>query len=266
MLRLIFNPKKAERHPLEVFFLAIVYSSFSILFAIWIFPNYASIAMIFLTVFSCLYLIQRATNIEEKKEISRPEKSLLKEHSKLISLLFFLFLGFTVSFTLWSFLLPVEKASSLFSFQETTVQGIRAAIVGSFSSSSTFMAILFNNLKVLLISLIFAVFYGAGAMYVLVWNASVMGFVIGTLARNTFGISALPISFAKYFIHGIPEMLAYLVTALAGGLIYSAIWRGNLRTEERKKKLMIDVLILVAASIFILIIAGLIEIYISPYI
>jgi uncharacterized membrane protein SpoIIM required for sporulation len=266
MFKLIFSPKKAERHPFEIFFLAIVYSSLSILFAAWIFPGYASIAMIFLTVFSCLYLIQSGIKIEELKESYKSEKSLLKEHSKLVLLILSLFLGFTVSFTFWSFILSPEKISHLFSFQETTVEGIRAAIAGSFSSPEAFLAILFNNLKVLLISLVFAIFYGAGAMYILVWNASVMGFVIGNLARNTLGVTSLPISFAKYFAHGIPEMIAYLITAVAGGLIYVAIWRGDIMSEKKRKKLFFDVLVLVAISLFILILAGLIEVYISPYI
>ncbi|MFH1326573.1 MAG: stage II sporulation protein M [archaeon] len=268
MFKILFNPQKAKKHPFETFFLGFLYSSFSILFALWIFPNYSSIAMIFLTVFSCLYLIQSATKIEEEKEVkSKSEKSILKEHSKLISLLFFLFLGFTIAFTFWSFILPAAKVSSIFSMQKSVVDGIRAAFAtGSFSSSGNFLIILINNLKVLLTSLVFAFFYGAGAIYVLVWNASVMGFVIGNLAKSTFGITALPIAFTKYFLHGIPEMIAYLIIALAGGLLYVAFWKGHFKKPKKRKKIIIDVLTLTIIAIIILILAALIEVYISPLI
>jgi uncharacterized membrane protein SpoIIM required for sporulation len=268
MLKNFFNPRKAERHPFEIFVLGLIYSSVSIVFSLWVFPEYASIAMIFLTVFSCLYLIQSAIKIEEEKETrSKKESSLLKEHSKLINLLLFLFLGFTISFTIWSLVLSSEKVSSLFAFQESAVAGIRAGIgTGSFANFQTFFAILTNNIKVLIISLIFAFFYGAGAIYILVWNASVMGLVIGSLARNTLGIISLPIAFTKYFLHGIPEMIAYFTTALAGGIVYTALWKEDLKDSKKRKKIIKDVIILIGISLGLLIIAGLIEIYISPYI
>ncbi len=267
MFKLIFNPQKAKRHPFETMFLGFFYSSLSILFSLWIFPEYSSIAMIFLTVFSCLYLIQSAIKIEEEKEKeSKEEKWLLKEHSKLLYLLLSIFIGFTISFTLWSFVLPSEKVSEIFNFQKIIVEGIQTAIsTGSFSNSGAFISIMTNNIKVLVISLIFAFFYGAGAIYVLVWNASVMGFVIGNLAKNTFGIAALPIAFTKYFIHGIPEMIAYLTVAVAGGIIYVAFWKGDFSKKGKKKKIFLDVLILIGAALILLMIAGLIEVFVSPY-
>jgi stage II sporulation protein M len=267
MLKILFSPQKAKRHPFEILMLGFVYSSISILFASWIFPEYASIAMVFLTVFSCLYLIQGAFRREEDKERdSKVERWLLKEHSKILTVMLFLFLGFTLSFTFWSFVLPTEKVSSLFFMQETIVDGIRETISGNFLGSSTFAAILGNNLKVLIVSLIFALFYGAGAIYVLVWNASVMGFVIGNLARNSLGIASFPVAFSKYFIHGIPEMFAYLTTALAGGILYVALVKGDFAKKGRKKRLLTDVLILITFSVLLLIIAALIEVYISPYV
>lgn len=268
MFRLIFNPQKAERHPFEIFVLAIIYSSLSILFSLWVFPEYASTAFVFLTTFSTLYLIQSAIKIEEEKEtVFKKEIWLLKEHSRLILLMLFLFLGFTVSFTAWSFFLPSDSVADLFAMQDSTVEGIKAAIAtGSFSYASSYFPILINNIKVMLVSLIFAIFYGAGAIYVLVWNASVMGLVIGNLAKNSLGLISLPIAFTKFFLHGIPEMIAYFTTALAGGLIYVAIWKGDFKDKTKRKKILLDVLILVGISIAILIIAGLIEVFISPYI
>ncbi len=272
MLKILFSPEKAERHPIEVFFLGLIYSSISILFAVWVFPDYASIAMIFLTVFSCLYLIQSAIRVEEKKDLkNKSEKWLLKEHSHIIIFLLFLFLGFVISFTLWAFFLPVDKEVALFETQKTIVEGIKTAVsgfesTGNFISSSNLMMILGNNMKVLLVSLAFAFFYGAGAIYVLVWNASVMGFVIGNLAKNTLGLSSLPITFTKYFVHGIPEMLAYLIVAVAGGILYFAFIRGDLSEKNKRKKILSDVLLLILLSILILVIAAAIEVYISPYV
>jgi uncharacterized membrane protein SpoIIM required for sporulation len=268
MFQIIFNPKRAERHPFEMMIIGFFYSSLSLILGAWIFPEYSSLVMVFFTVISCLYVVQGAIRIEEEKELDvKSEKWVLREHYKALSFFLFLFLGFVFAFAFWSFILPSEKVSFLFSLQESVVERIKSMIAtGNYTGEAAFFTVLLNNLKVMLISLVFAFFYGAGAIFVLAWNASVMGFVIGDLAKNTFGLMALPIAFTKYFLHGIPEMFAYLTTALAGGIIYIAILRGDFFKPGRAKRLLIDVIVLIGASILLLIIAALTEIYISSFI
>ncbi|MBD3253220.1 hypothetical protein GF386_05790 [Candidatus Pacearchaeota archaeon] len=268
MWNVLFNPSLAERHPFTMMIIGIFYSSVSILLSGWIFPEYASLIMVFFSVMSCLYVVQGAIRIEENKEFDfKGEGWLLREHLKILYFFFFLFIGFVVSFSFWTFILPIEKVASLFSLQASVVEGIKAMVAtGSSFQNSAFVIILMNNLKVLFISLIFAFFYGAGAIFVLVWNASVMGFVIGDLSRNTLGFIALPIAFTKYFLHGVPEMLAYITTALAGGIIYVALWRGDFFRPGRGRRIFIDTAILIFVSIILLVIAALIEVYISPFV
>jgi uncharacterized membrane protein SpoIIM required for sporulation len=275
MFKLLFSPKRAERHPLEMMLIAIFYSSISIILSLWIFPEQASIVMVFFTVLSCIYVVQGAFKMEEirnKKKVE--EQKLLKQHLKVLIFILFLFIGFVISFSFWTFVLPSEKTEVIFSMQNSAVESVRAAIIGASAdavsghaiSSSGFIPILYNNFKVLFISLVFAFFFGAGAIFILVWNASIMGYVIGNLAKNTFGIIGMPIAFVKYFVHGIPEMLAYLTVALAGGIIYIAVWRGDFLNPERNKRMIIDVGVLILISIFLLIVAALLEVYVSPFI
>lgn len=269
MFKILFSPKRARNHPLEIMLIGFIYATISIFFAAWIFPEYSSIAMVFLTVFFCLFLLQKSIDIEEKSEKTlTSEKKILKGHARMIKFVLFLFLGFLIAFSIWSFVLPTQKVAHIFEFQDSAVKGVRSSIAtGAFDAKSqTFLAIFFNNLKVLLISLIFAIFYGAGAIYVLVWNASVMGFVIGELARNSFGLASLPLAFAKFLPHGLTEMLAYLIIALAGGIIYSAALRGDFKNNKRRKRIILDVSMLILISITILFLAGIIEVYLSPFI
>jgi stage II sporulation protein M len=264
MFKILFSAKKAERHPFEMFFVGFFYSSLSLLLSSWIFPGYTSLTMVFFTVISSIYVFQVAIRMEEKKEKDEiSEKWLLRHHIKPLSFLLFLFIGFVFSFAFWSFFLPVEKVAVIFSLQDSVVKDIQS-ITGNAIVGGSFFSIFMNNINVLLISLVLAFFYGAGAIFVLAWNASVMGFVIGTFARNTLGLVSLPVAFTKYFIHGIPEMLAYLVIALAGGILYIAFLRGDLLREGKSKRIIIDSIVLVAISIILLIIAALIEVYISP--
>ncbi len=270
MFKILFSPKRAERHPFEMMLIAIFYSSISIILSIWIFPEYSSLVMVFFTVLSCIYVIQGAFKAEEiKGKRAKSEGWLLKQHLRLLVLLLFLFIGFVISFSSWSFFLPNEIAKTVFSVQNSAVESVRAAmtgVTGSAFSSNGITFILMNNFKVLLVSLVFAFFFGAGAIFILVWNASIMGHVIGNLAKNTLGLVGMPIAFAKYFIHGIPEMLAYLSVALAGGIIYIAIWRGDFFNSEKRNRIIFDSIILILISVFLLVVAALLEIYVSPYV
>lgn len=280
MLKVLFSPKRAERHPLEMMLIAIVYSSIAIWLSYFIFPQYATIVMVFFTVLSCIYVLQGAFKREEGKERKNlGEERLLRSHLKLLLLMLFLFIGFVISFSVWAFvmpyILPSDQVALIFSSQSSAVEGVRAyvtgvsggdAISGNAISGNGLVPILMNNIKVLLVSLLFAFFFGAGAIFILAWNASVMGYVIGNLARDTLGLIGMPIAFVKYFVHGIPEMLAYLTAALAGGIIYMAICRGDFLDLKRNKRIIIDVIALILISVFLLIAAALIEIYVSPYI
>lgn len=267
MLDLLFNPQKAERHPFEIFIIAAFYSSLSIIFGLWIFKESTSLAIVFLTTLSCLYVVQGAIKMEEKKEKNwNSEKWLLKEHKSIAILILALFIGFTFSFALWSFFLPQETSSTIFHLQGTSIEQIKLITGKAIDTTATLSNIFSNNVKIILVALIFALFYGAGAIYIIVWNASVMGFVIGSISRETFGLIALPIAFAKYFLHGIPEMLAYILTSVAGGILYFAFIKGDLTNKDRVKRIILDVASLVLISVLLLVFSAILEVYVSPLI
>ena len=268
LAKILFSAKNAERHFFEIFLLGFFYASLSLILSIWIFPDYASLIMVFLTVISCLYVVQSAFIIEENNENKDEEESfLLIEHSRAIKFLLSLFLGFLVAFVFWTLILPAETSNLVFSLQKHTVENIQnmnsEMITGNSISYNRLEIILENNLRVLLFSLILAIFYGAGSIFILAWNASIMGFAIGAVTKNTLGLSSLPLAFTKYLIHGIPEMIAYFIAALAGGIIYVMIVRGDL-SKYRLKRSLIDLSVLILISVIILVAAGLIENYISP--
>ena len=259
---LLLSPTNAEKHPLEIILTGFLYASLSLIISLWIFPDYSSLFMIFLTVISCLYIIQGVLIIEEKKEKNENSEAwLLKEHFKALVFLMSLFLGFLIAFTFWTIILPTDTVSTVFSIQADALKSIQS-MTGKATSPGSFEIILTNNLRVLFLSLLLALFYGAGAVFILAWNASIMGFVIGNLTKHVLGYSSLPYIVLKYFLHGIPEMLAYFVAALAGSILFISIIRSDLKAG-RIKRTFIDFFTLLIISIIILILAALIEVYIS---
>ena len=267
VLESLINPKKAEKKPWEMFFVGLVYSSIAILMSLWIFKDYASLVFVFFTVLACTHFIYIAIEMEEEKDKIATHRMFIKEHSGILSFLVFLFLGFVVSFTLWYVFLPSTVVSSLFSIQQETISAINSKVTGSFTETLPFIGkIFFNNIKVMIFCLLFSFFYGIGAIFILTWNASVIGTAIGNFIRSSMhnGIfSAFSLGFLRYLTHGIPEILAYFMAGLAGGIISIAIIKHEFGSGKFKNVLA-DSVDLIIGSVVVLFIAALIEVYVTP--
>ncbi|MBI5398265.1 stage II sporulation protein M [Candidatus Woesearchaeota archaeon] len=281
----IIRPLRAEKRPWELFFYGILISSIGLFLGYWVFRDKADLVMIFLTVFAATPLMFHAVRTEEKKDVlSSTEKGLLAEHSKLIAFYIFLFIGMTTSLAIWYVLLPTDISSVIFQQQATTIAQINAPIAqttgGATSnavSSQVLLRIFSNNLKVLIFCIIFSFLYGAGAIFILTWNASVVAVAIGNLikigikkyaatvgfAKAAAYLQTISFSFSRYFVHGLPEMIAYMIAGLAGGIISAAIINHHTQ-NEKFQKILFDVSALLTLSLAILFAAAIIESYVTP--
>ena len=80
---------------------------------------------------------------------------MLKKHSRILTLLLSLFIGFAISFAFWTIVLPSEKVYILFNLQSQIINGIKSFdVTGNAVHLNTLGIILTNNLKVLGISFI----------------------------------------------------------------------------------------------------------------
>lgn len=268
----LITPWKAEKHPWEMFFFGFLYASIAMAASLWIFSDHAGLISVFFTVMLCIPLMYNTLRIEEEKiDYLSEERSLLKEHSKALLFFIFLFMGITLAFTTWYIILPADLSQSIFSVQAKTITDINSNATGEIG---LFSKIFFNNLKVLTFSLLFSFFFGAGAIFILTWNASVIAVAMGALINNYIlaagsgtvfvHIGGYSSAILRYFIHGIPEMAAYFVAALAGGIISVAIIRKDITTKNFQR-IAFDTSNLIIISIIILLIAGLTEIYVTPF-
>ena len=279
VLETIINPITAERKPWEMFFIGLVYSSIAILLSFWIFHEHTSMVMVFLTTMACVPLLYNTIKLEEKKDIIvNEERTLLREHGKVISFLLFLFFGFAVSFAMWYVFLPTDLAQNAFSVQTQTITNINSGATGmTFQNLGIFTKIFFNNIKVLIFCILFAFIYGAGAIFILTWNASVIGAAIGNFIRTGISAEASMLGLAgvanyfqifslgllRYAIHGIPEIGAYFIGGLAGSIISIAVIRHDIGTKKYEK-ILLDSSDLVIIAIVVLFLAALLEVYVTP--
>jgi len=289
MLETLVNPKKAERKPWEMFIIGLLYAAIAVLVVDFIFlknpvfTKYTSILIVAFTVIFSIPFFFYIIKIEEEKDIKiKSERKLIKEHGRALSALMFLFLGYVLAFAILFVVLPKDVVepnfraqtetycliNSKYNFEECASNLLVGKAVGNESQIPTIKegmtrvsTILSNNFYVLVFSLLFSFLFGAGAIFILAWNASVISTAIGLFAKSN--ISGLPAGMARYLIHGLPEIASYFVVALAGGIIGTAIIKHEFGHEKFWRVLQ-DSLDLIILSLVILIVAAFMEVFLTP--
>ncbi|MBI1934914.1 stage II sporulation protein M [Candidatus Woesearchaeota archaeon] len=272
-------PLNAEKKPWQMFFLGFLYASIGIALSLWIFIDQASMVMVFMITMAALPIFYNTMKLEESKDmIIDSESMILKEHNKAISFFMYMFVGITVACALWYVFLPTDQVNSLFDKQIGTIQAINNQVSGNvIVNLGVFWKIFFNNFKVLSFSILFALIYGAGALFILAWNATVIGAAIGNFIRanvstytsslglleagNYFHVFSLGL--LKYSIHGIPEIAAYFYGGLAGGILSVALIRKHFNTIKFQK-IILDFSELVLIAVGFLVAAAFLEVYVTP--
>lgn len=272
------NPFKAEKKPYEMIIIGFLYASIGLFLSLLVFAEHSSLVMIFLTAMACIPLMYETIKYEESKYLEFPkEKRLLFEHSKALLFLLCLFLGAAIAYAVWYIFLPASLSITVFNTQSATIASLNQKVMGHAIHFGVLGKIFLNNVKVLIFCIIFSFIFGSGAIFILMWNASVIGVALGNFFRlriaeysNALGLEQvssyffiISLSVLRYAIHGIPEIFGYIVAGLAGGMISVAIIRHDLGTKDFER-VILDVSNMILLSLFIIFIAALLEVYVTP--
>lgn len=293
ILDFMFNYKLINKKPYLLIFNGIIYSTLALVLSLIVFRSNASLVMVFFTVMACIPLVYNTIKHEEHEDIVlKSEVSKLREHAKALSKFMYLFLGFVVSFSIWYLVMPDELIGDAYETQLETISEINGGIDyyeehnvptdklnGNLLKVGfpVFLSILLNNTIVMLFCLTFSLVYGLGAIFILTWNASVIGAAIGSIVKAGLEqvsthvgshkfISMFAVilnGFLRFTLHGIPEIAAYFVAGLAGGIISVAVIKHDLRSQ-RFKKVLFDAMDLSFIAIGLVIFSAFIEVYITP--
>ena len=285
MLESLINPKRVERGPLKMLFIGMLYASLSLLLVHFFFSadqilsRYSGMIVItFCVMFSLPFMYYLIKQEEDEDEHAEGLVGVWKIHKDAIFAFMWLFLGFIIAFSFWHIALQTFFGSSnLFNAQietycminspgniEKCVEGYSLeSITGNAASKARFFSIIENNVYVMIFTLLFSLIFGAGAIFILAWNASVIAAAIGIFTKYSW--HEIPMGIGRYMIHGFPEITAYFVTALAGGIFGVNILRNGLKSPKLFR-VVENVAILLFIAMIILIIAAIIEVYITPII
>jgi len=232
------------------------------------------IVIAFCIMFTLPYMYYLIRQEEKEDELVEGFFSVWNMHKDAIYALMWLFLGFIIAFSFWNIVL---QDSNLLNFQIGTYCQINSpgnvegcvsqytsgGITGGASKEMRFLSILENNVYVMIFTLIFSLIFGAGAIFILIWNASVIAAAIGIFTNYSLG--EIPIGIGRYMIHGFPEITAYFVTALAGGIFGVGVIRHGVKNKKFVRVLE-NAFVLLFIAVVILILAAVIEVYLTPLI
>jgi uncharacterized membrane protein SpoIIM required for sporulation len=281
MLELLVSPRKAERKPWEMFFVGLFYASLSVLLIQWIFSkdavlsDYSGVLVVTFTVIFSLPFMYYMIRLEEQKTLQHMGSfKLLKEHRKALWAFLWLFMGFVVAFSFWYIILPsgkiVEAQTKTYcainrpaNVDECVKQyGVKGSTQTVFATNKERLFLIFaNNIYVLIFTLVFSLVFGAGVIFILAWNASVIAAAIGIFTQAK--LSALPIGLLRYMVHGIPEIASYFIAALAGGIVSIAVIRHEFGSEQFWEILQ-DSLDLIIVAVIVLFISAILEVFLTP--
>ncbi|MEK6970425.1 MAG: stage II sporulation protein M [archaeon] len=253
---------------------------------------------------------------DEEARSPGPASTFLERHFDLIKIYSWFFLGLILAYMTWYIILPSEQPErclidgvcgefptreSVFAEQERQLQAIGelrgdegtgnatasgGGLTGNASNPPTgergdFWSVtqfLFaNNVTVLLLAILFSFLFGEGALFLISWNASIIGTVMGKISAQALAASPIhditSIVFALgygvyhgigFIPHGIPEIAAYYIGAIAGGIISASMSKQDYRRNEFKI-IAKDAAGLILIAIALLIAAALIESYLWLY-
>lgn len=289
VLEYIVSPSEAKRSPWEVAIVSFLFVSFGVLTQLLI-PSLQGSVIIFalIPLIPLFFFILLRDEAEEEhydtmKEEIDAWKKVLKElkdeqlshlsrfalvhrfkrivnvHKTLIELFGFVFLGSILAYTFWFSILPQQQSYDLFYQQLQEVRTLKAIITAQVFSIERFEFLLFHNTQVLALMFLFSLLYGIGALYLLLWNASIIGVILGEKLVQQ-GIFGVILGFLSLIPHGIFEIASYLVAALAGGVLSIAIMRSS-NKKPYFKYLVEDVVILAVLALVLLVVGAVVEAY-----
>ncbi len=290
----IVSDRVARKHPVDLLFVSFLLSTVAIWGSYYIFKETTSVLSLAFVTMGLMPLIH-AVFVEEEEEEAEERGSaigFLGRHFDIIKILSWFFIGLVLSSAFWYVMLPTAKEelcvagncfpaplrSKVFAEQEKTYEFIVGKVTGLITGfPATGLAtreaclgdyknlwgctefIYANNAVVLGLAILFSFIWGAGTLFLLGWNASVIGVFIGKEILTNGPTAGLVKAFG-YVPHGFPEVMAYFIGSVAGGIISVAMTKKRYRKYEFEL-IAKDVLLLLVIAYVVLFIGAIIEAY-----
>lgn len=199
--------------------------------------------------------------VEEKLE-SKGISHFFRRHKVILRCFFGAFLGLLAGFLVLGF---VDPASLSYQMVQLEQGNLHEELVSGFSSEqfvpdmTRVIALFSHNVWFLIIGFVLSVFYGAGAVFLIVYNASFFAaFVVEIFSRfaSPYMLSVVSL------VHMIPESAGFVLTAMAGASLSRALIHERLSSSAFRNVLKNDLFLLIIGLLLVFL-AALLEVYLS---
>lgn len=228
VLERILSGVKGKKRPLMTFLLGAFISAISLFIAYTVFKESTGLfTVVIISLIMTPFMNQMISHEEAETEKVGESQTFFQRYGDIITAFTALFCGMILSMSLVFVILPCDDPNNLdtcpvgkiFDEQIEEINIIR----GRFTFGSQFLSILTNNISVLTLSFLFSFLLGAGAIFILSWNASVLSAAIGLIAKSFGGVRGIPVAVFTFLPHGSFEIMAYFIGAIAGGLVSATV-------------------------------------------
>ena len=215
------------------------------------FPRNTSLVIIFFITLLLVPSTFKLILIEEKIERRDGLKHFFKDHYTIMEIFLFLFIGIFIGY-----LIIGSYGQNSLDYQKDFLETQGVKEKAEINKLNQLGAVLIQNISVIVIAFVLSLFFSVGALFLIVYNASIFAAFILLYEKAIMLLS---------LIHFIPEILGFLLAAIAGGVISKAIMKEKLGTEPFKNVVK-DATVLLLISIIVIVIAALIEVFVTPQI
>lgn len=273
VLEHIFPEDWLERKGRYAFILGVIYAVIGVLVARVLFPSDPALVGVAFTsmlllpeLYDIFSIGQRKQSMEKKVSMG----SIWKTDIDIVRLYTFLFLGILLVYSLGTIFLPSLETNDLFREQLEIRLGegfAGHAVAGTQFSSGLFFDLLSNNFMVMMACFILALLAGDGAIFLIVWNASVWGTIFGLTAKSAAAFSeqnpylVFGTIMLIVFPHMITEGISYFLASISGSVISKDVILEKFASDRFFEVFGFNLYLLLFALFFLLLGAG-IETYV----
>lgn len=265
----IFNAEKIEVSANYALFAGVFFTIISFITSYLLFRttrSFVGVGTILFTVVLSLPIVVKfleSTGIEERSFFSKMRH--------LFNFYIYFFIGSFVVFFLISLAVPshILSAEQLYGTATKLLPQKAGLPFPPVNENMLAAGIFKNNLYVMAISFILSLLYGAGSLFLLTLNASIFASALSNFIRETAVSTGSINLFVLFscnmgimFFHMIPEVIAYFLAAIGGGILSVASMKETMFSKGFFETLKYS-LVIFTAAVIVLVIAAAIEVFIS---
>ena len=271
VLEQLFKASWLEHRPYYSFILGFLYTLIGYGTSIIFFGKHVSIAMLFLATLLIAPSLRRLITMEEAKDRRIGVKRFFYNHKEIFEVFIFLFLGIFTAYMILG--ATTGSFVTVFNYQVTFLEergSIGAEVIeglGTYNVASApqhFTSLLTSNMLTVIIFFLLSIFYGIGSVFLGMLNASVFASFVVYLWRQA-DIKLAPLV-AAFSLHMIPEVVGFLIAAIAGAIVGKAIIVERFGTKEFRNITKEAVFMLILSFVIITIAAAIEAFATGPFI